>query len=156
MRRATGGALARWAGTMDAPLKVTERIEFPPPALMWRFGPAGGPGGQHANRSHTRVELGIDLVNSTSLPPDLRPRVLANLAHRLTDGELWVSVDETRSQWRNRQLARKRMRDVIAEAAKPPAPPRRKTKPSRAARQRRLDEKRKQSELKKSRRRPEA
>ena len=141
--------------TVDDSLRVTDDIEFPAAALMWRFGPSGGPGGQHANRAHTRVELGIDLVNSTSIPSHLRVRVLDALESRLVDGELWVVVDETRSQWRNRQLARRRMRELIEEAAKPPAPPRRPTKPSRSAKRRRLDAKRRRSEVKRSRRRPD-
>ena len=77
-------------------------------------------------RAHTRAELSIDLVNSTALPPDLRVRVLRAL-ERLVDGELWVVVDETRSQRRNRQLARRR----------------------------RLQSKRRRGELKRSRRRPD-
>ncbi len=141
---------------MDESLKVNDEIEFPAPALIWRFGPTGGPGGQHANRAHTRVELGVDLENSTALPPHLRARVLRALRPRLTDGELWVSVDETRSQWRNRQLARRRLKELVAEAARPPAPPRRSTKPSRAARRRRLEDKRHRSETKRGRRPPEA
>ncbi|MDH3498788.1 MAG: alternative ribosome rescue aminoacyl-tRNA hydrolase ArfB [Acidimicrobiia bacterium] len=140
---------------MDESLHISDDLVFPAAALMWRFGPTGGPGGQHANRAHTRVELGIDLVNSTSIPAHLRVRVLDALDSRLVDGELWVVVDETRSQWRNRQLARKRMRELIGEAAKPPAPPRRRTKPSRASQRRRLDQKRRRGDLKRSRRRPD-
>ena len=135
-------------------LFITDSFVFPSAALMWRFGPSGGPGGQHANRAHTRAELGLDIVNSTAIPPELRARVLAALDGDLVDGELWVVVDETRSQWRNRQLARRRMKERILEATKPPAPPRRRTKPSRAAKRRRVEEKRRRGEIKRGRKRP--
>jgi ribosome-associated protein len=136
-------------------LVITDSFVFPSAALMWRFGPSGGPGGQHANRAHTRAELGIDIVNSTAIPPELRARVIRALEPDLVDGELWVVVDETRSQWRNRQLARRQMKDKVLEAAKPPPPPRRRTTPSRAAKRRRLDEKRRRSETKRGRKRPD-
>ncbi len=137
-------------------LTVGSGLVAPADELRWTFGPSGGPGGQHANRSNTRAELRFDLAGSPSIPDDLRPRMLAALEQRLVAGVVVVIVDESRSQWRNRQIARRRLADLLAAAARPPAPPRKRTRPGRAARERRLEAKRRRSETKRLRRRPDA
>lgn len=139
----------------DPDLTITPTWTIPAAELNWTFGPSGGPGGQHANRAHTRAELRFDVAGTASLDDTKRNRVLANLEPRLTDGVLAVVVDESRSQFRNRQIARKRLAELLAEAVRPPAAPRRPTKPGRAARRRRVDEKRKRGEVKRLRRKPE-
>jgi ribosome-associated protein len=141
---------------MSDDLVVNAEIAISDDELLWTFTTSGGPGGQHANRSNTRAELRFDLAGSPSIPDGMREQMTGTLANRLVGGVIVVTVDESRSQWRNRQIARKRMADLLADAARPPAPPRRRTKPSRAARQRRLDSKRRRSETKRLRRRPGA
>ena len=74
---------------------------------------------------------------------------------RLRNGVLTVSSDESRSQWRNRQLARRQLAEMVAEGLRPAPPPRRSTKPSRAAKRRRLESKRARSRIKQLRRRPD-
>lgn len=140
----------------NSDLVVNDAITIPERELIWSFGPSGGPGGQHANRAHTRAELRFDLAGSPSIPETMRERMLDRLAGRLQDGSLALSVDESRSQWRNRQIARRRLAELLAEAARPEPPSRRATKPSRAARRRRLEQKRARGELKRLRRPPEA
>lgn len=135
-------------------LAVSGQVVIPAGELIWRFDPSGGPGGQHANRSSTRVTLSFDIATSASLSGGLRERALRNLADQLEDGVLTVQDSSTRSQWRNRQLARRKLAAALAEAMRPPAPPRRRTKPSRAARERRLASKRARAETKRLRRRP--
>jgi ribosome-associated protein len=135
-------------------LAVNGQVVIPAGELVWRFDPSGGPGGQHANRSSTRVTLAFDVGGSPSLPEELRDRAIANLDDRLEAGVLTVQISSTRSQWRNRQLARRQLATELAQAMRPPAPPRRRTKPSRAARERRLADKRARSETKRLRRRP--
>ncbi len=135
-------------------LVVTEHITIPSAELMWRFDTSGGAGGQHANRSSTRVELGLDVSTSTGFDDESRNRVLSNLAERIHNGVLSVQVGESRSQWRNRQLARRRLADLLRTALRPPPPPRKRTRPRRAARERRLADKRARSETKQLRRRP--
>ena len=141
---------------MTEDLTVNADIVIPGDELLWTFSTSGGPGGQHANRSNTRAELRFDLPASTSIPDHLRPRMLAAVGERLVGGMIVVVADDSRSQWRNRQIARKRLADLLNEAARPPSPPRRRTRPSRAARQRRLDSKRRRSQTKRMRRKPEA
>ena len=117
--------------------------------LSERFMPSGGPGGQHANRSNTRVELRFDAAGSTSLSERQRERVVERLG-----AEVRVVVDEERSQARNRDIARQRLGARIASALVRETP-RRPTKPSRGAKRRRLQDKKRRSELKQQRRRPE-
>ncbi|MEZ5267779.1 MAG: alternative ribosome rescue aminoacyl-tRNA hydrolase ArfB [Microthrixaceae bacterium] len=117
--------------------------------LSERFMPSGGPGGQHANRSNTRVELRFDAAGSSSLSERQRERVVERLG-----AEVRVVVDEERSQARNRDIARQRLGARIASALVRETP-RRPTKPSRGAKRRRLQDKKRRSELKQQRRRPE-
>ena len=135
-------------------LVVTPMLTIPADELSWRFDPSGGPGGQHANKSSTRVELMLDIGASTAFDDASRSRVIENLGPQLSAGVLVVRVGDSRSQWRNRQIARRRMAETLQEALRPPQPKRRPTKPSRAARERRLAEKRSRSETKRMRRRP--
>ncbi len=132
-------------------LKISDAITIPAGELVWTFSPTGGPGGQHANRSSTRAELRFDVGASRAFDDETRQRVLTRLA---TEGVVTIIVDETRSQWRNRQIARQRLADRIESALEPDPPRRRRTRPSRAARRRRIDEKRARSRTKSLRRRP--
>ena len=129
-------------------LQVTPVCAIPLDELSVRFGPSGGPGGQHANRSNTRVELRFDVAGSPSLTDAQRARLVARLGP-----EVRVVADDERSQARNRSLATERLAEVLARALHEPRP-RRATRPSAAARQRRLDDKRAQSERKRDRRPP--
>ena len=129
---------------------------IPAAELQWRFSRSGGPGGQSVNTTDSRVELSYDLAGSTALPDHLRARALANLEGRLVRGVLTVVASEHRSQWRNRQAALNRLRTTLVEAIAPPGPRRQPTRPSRGARQRRLDTKRVRSNIKRMRRPPSA
>jgi ribosome-associated protein len=116
--------------------------------LDWRFGPSGGPGGQHANRAHTRAEVRFDVRTSSALSDVQRARLLARLGDMVV-----VSADDERSQLRNRRLALDRLRRRLAEALRVD-PPRRPTRPTRGAVERRLEAKRHQAARKRERRRP--
>lgn len=140
---------------MDEPLEILPGVAIPAAELTWRFDPSGGPGGQHANRASSRAELSFDLGASPSVPDDLRARLLSNLGPRARNGLVIVTVDESRSQWRNRAIARKRLERLLREACRLPRS-RRVTKPSAAARRRRREEKRRRTETKNLRKRPEA
>lgn len=129
-------------------------ITVPEAELEWAFDTSGGPGGQHANRNATRVTLTLDLTASQAVPDAVRDRLLDRLANRVREGAISVVVDESRSQWRNRAIARERMAEML-ETALRPRRARRRTKPSRAARRRRLRDKRHRSEIKRLRSRPD-
>ena len=112
---------------------------------------SGGPGGQHANKTSTRVTLRWSVVDSAVLRPWMRDRLLEKLAPRLTTaGELVIHVDATRSQSTNHETARERMATLIRDALVRQAP-RRPTRPSRAAKQRRIDAKKQRGTIKKTR-----
>jgi ribosome-associated protein len=133
---------------------VVRGVEIPDTDLRWRFSRAGGPGGQSVNTSDSRVELSFDLAASTALPHDQRDRAMVALASRLVDGVVTVAASEHRSQWRNRQAALARLQQILHDATAPPPAPRRSTRPSRAARQRRLDAKRRRGDTKRLRQPP--
>ena len=129
--------------------------DIPDDELEWRFSTSGGPGGQHANRTASRAELRFDITTSRAFDSASKDRILSRLGDRAPGGVVTIVADDTRSQWRNRQIARARLDDLLDAALRPPPPPRRKTRPSRAARERRLSDKRAQSRRKQQRRRPD-
>lgn len=131
-------------------LQVTRTCRIPLGELEWRFDASGGPGGQHANTSNTRVEVRFDVAGS----PSLGPRQKARLLSRLGPVVRVVASDE-RSQTRNRQLALDRLRRRLADALHV-EPHRHPTKPTRGAKERRLQAKRQRGEIKRGRGRPEA
>jgi ribosome-associated protein len=139
------------AADLDDDLEVG-RFRIPASELSWSFGPTGGPGGQHANRSNTRAELRFDLGGSGIFPD--AAWMIDRLGNRAIDGVVVVVADESRSQWRNRAIARKRLAEWLLESMKRPTK-RRATKPTRASQRARLDTKRARSETKRLRRRPD-
>ncbi|MCM0678550.1 aminoacyl-tRNA hydrolase [Micromonospora phytophila] len=137
---------------MDDGLRVTDRWVVPAGELRERFSRSSGPGGQGVNTTDSRVELSFDLAGSPGLPGSLRARALERLAARLVDGVLTVVASEHRAQLANREAARERMTALLREAVAPPPPPRRPTRPSRGAKERRLADKKRQSQRKRDRR----
>lgn len=117
-------------------------------AVSWTATRSGGPGGQHANTTDSAVTITID-VAATGLASPLIERVTAALGPTVT-----ATSSRSRSQWRNRQLAWAEALARLDEAAAPPPPPRAKTRPSRAARETRLRDKRAVGERKRARQRP--
>ena len=122
--------------------------------LTERFAKSSGPGGQGVNTTDSKVQLSLDVAACASLSDAQRRRILRNLEHHLDGTVLTVSTSTQRSQVRNRAEARERMAALLREALAPPPPPRRKTKPTRGSVRRRLEAKKRRSELKSTRRRP--
>src|SRR5579875_809122 len=133
------------------PLVVNRHVVVPPHELEWRFSRSCGPGGQSVNTTDSRVELRYDLTHSSALSPLLRARALRRLEGRLVDGAVTVVAAEQRSQLRNRQAALDRLAALLREAVAPPPKPRRATRPSKAAVERRLSDKRRRSQTKRLR-----
>lgn len=131
-------------------------VSIPEHELAWRFSRSSGPGGQSVNTTDSRVELLFDLEGSPSVPEHLRDRALARLAGRLVDGRVSVTASEYRSQHRNREAARARLGELLERAFAPPAAKRRPTRPTRGSKERRLAGKRRRSDIKSLRRRPDA
>ena len=140
---------------MTEDVRVDASLTIPADELVIRASRSGGPGGQHVNTTSSRIELRWDVRASRAPDESQRARLLERLASRLTaDGVLVLHASEHRSQLRNREAAVGRLRTLVAEALIEPEE-RRATRPSRAARRRRLDEKRVRGRTKELRRRPE-
>lgn len=131
-------------------LRITRTCVIAPEELEWRFSSSGGPGGQHANTSNTRVELLFDIEGSPSLGPRQRARLMERLGPRVR-----VVASERRSQLQNRELAIERLRERLAGALHVDAP-RVATRPSRSAKRVRVEQKRRVGERKRTRRPPRA
>ena len=140
---------------MDEPLQITRSFVVPVGELSERFSHASGPGGQGVNTTDSRVELTFDVAGSPCVPAELRPRLLSRLGGRLVDGRLTVTASDERRQLANRRLARARLAQLLREAAAPPPPRRRPTKPTRGSKERRLAGKKRRSEIKRHRGRPQ-
>lgn len=126
------------------------RLTLPESELSWRFTRSSGPGGQHVNTSDTRVELTWSFATTTALTDAQRERARLALRSRLVDGRITIVSSQYRSQLRNRDAARVRLEQLVAQAIVPPRT-RHATKPSRAARARRVDAKKRRGEIKRSR-----
>jgi ribosome-associated protein len=131
-------------------IRVTPAIELDERLITERFVRASGPGGQNVNKVASAVELRFDL-RSSSLPPDLKDRIAALAGSRLTsDGVIVIDSRQHRTQAQNRDAARTRLVELVRLAARP-RKLRRRTKPTGAAREKRLASKKRRSAVKASR-----
>jgi len=135
-----------------ADLPVSDRLVVPAGALSWRFSRSSGPGGQGVNTADSRVELSVAPLELPGLSEHQQQRLAQRLSGRLVDGVLTIAASEHRQQLRNRQAARERMAAVLRAALAPPAPSRRRTKPTRGSQERRIEAKKQRGQLKKQRR----
>jgi ribosome-associated protein len=137
-----------------APIWITGSLTIDPGEIEESFVRASGPGGQHVNTTSSAVQLRFDVRRSPSLPEDVRQRLEHLAGRRLTqDGVLVLMEQGERSQKRNREEVLARLVALIREAARRPTP-RKKTRPTRASKLRRLDDKKKQGTLKSLRSKP--
>ncbi len=132
-------------------IPIDDTLAIPDEEVTFATSRSGGPGGQNVNKLETRVTLRFDLAGSPSLSEEQKTRLRERLATRITrDGVLQVSSQKHRSQGANRDAAVERFAELLRENLRE-EPPRKKTRPSRAAKARRLDEKRRQSQRKRER-----
>ena len=135
-------------------LVVTPNLSIPLAEIVIRATPSSGPGGQHVNRSATRIEAVWNVTASPVLTPAQRSRLQLRLATRLDgDGNLRVVASDRRSQLQNRSAALERLSGVVSRALAVPKA-RRATKPTRASKERRLDSKKRRGTTKRERRQP--
>jgi ribosome-associated protein len=136
-------------------LRIDERITIPAAEISLAATRSSGPGGQHVNTADTRIQLRWNLAESRALTAADRDLAQRRLAARLTkEGELVLECDQHRSQRRNRAECLRRFAAILRDALRRPTP-RKRTRPTRAARARRLADKRKRGEVKKARRDPD-
>lgn len=136
---------------MSDDLEVTERVTIPREELSIRASRSGGAGGQHVNTSSTRIELLWNAGQSRAIPESMRDGVLQRLRSRINaDGFIRIVSSEHRSQLRNRQAAEERLAKLVRGALTVPRA-RRKTAPTRASKEARLDSKKRRAEIKKRR-----
>lgn len=135
-------------------IEIATHIAIPDSELVERFVTASGPGGQNVNKVASAVELRFDLAASPSLPEDLRQRLLARRDRRVTgEGVLVIQAQRFRDQGRNREDARERLAAFIQAGLYVPKK-RVATRPSKAAKQRRLDAKSGRASIKRNRGKP--
>jgi len=136
----------------DGVLEVSEEVAIPRAELEYRATRAGGAGGQHVNTSSTRIELLWNVTRSGALDDERRARVATRLATRI-DGEGWLRVVSSarRSQQQNREAAEARLVELV-RGALVVQKRRRPTKPTRASKEKRIEEKKKRGETKRMRR----
>ena len=130
----------------DEDLRTTSGLVVPSAALQWSFARSGGAGGQHINKTSSKATLTVAISEITG------PEVLVRRVTTALSIKVRVTNQTSRSQWRNRQLCLTQLKEIIDNAAKPPTPDRRKSKPTRASVKRRLEGKRHASKKKESRR----
>jgi len=136
----------------SAPIWVTGSLTLDPSEIEESFVRAAGPGGQHVNKTSSAVQLRFDVRRSPSLPDDVRWRLEKLAGSRLTnDGVLVLIAQSQRSQKRNREEALERLVELVREAARRPTP-RVKTRVSKAAKRRRVDDKKRHGTIKALRR----
>jgi ribosome-associated protein len=133
---------------VDEGLRVNEEVLIPLDEIELRASRSSGPGGQHANVTESRIEAVFDVQASAALSGEQRELLQRRLGDRVS-----AVAQDARSQARNRELALERLREKLAGGLRRPKP-RRPTRPTAAARERRLEQKRRTSERKAQRRRP--
>lgn len=136
---------------MSDDIIINDLVTIPASELQYTASRSSGPGGQHVNKTDSRIQVRWNIPSSSALSDFLKQRVMKVLATRLTeDGDLLLASDSNRSQRRNKDDVTQRLAALVRDALVPPKP-RRKTKPTRASRQKRLDEKKRRSDVKRQR-----
>jgi len=135
-------------------LVINHNIRIPLREFHFSFARSSGPGGQNVNKVNSKAILRWAIFDSPSIPPAVRHRFLEKFYTKVSaEGNVVVSSDRFRDQSRNKSDCLEKLRSLLLQVAKPPIR-RRATKPSRRAKQKRIDRKRKQSKKKQMRRRP--
>ena len=140
---------------MGTKLLLTKGISIPLSELQFRFSRSGGHGGQNVNKVETRVVLLFDLAHSKTLTVDQRQSIMKQLHSRVgDDGMLQLVAQRSRNQWRNRQDAIERFIEIMRKALTPKKP-RRATRASASSIEKRIQDKKRRSDIKKARRQRE-
>jgi ribosome-associated protein len=135
-------------------LFITPTLQIPDEEFIWSFARSGGPGGQNVNKVASKALLRWNVAATNALPADVKNRLAEQQKRFFTqDGELIITSQLTRDQDRNRDDCLEKLRAILLQALVVPKA-RRKTKPSRGSKRRRLENKKRRSDVKQARRRP--
>ncbi len=135
-------------------LEITPTLQIPDTEFTWAFARSGGPGGQNVNKVASKAALRWQIATSSALPEEVKIRLALQQKRFFTqDGELIIVSQRYRDQERNREDCLEKLRAIILQALAVPKA-RKKTKPSRGAKRRRLQDKKQRSDIKQQRRRP--
>ena len=132
-------------------LIINPGLVIPSKELYWRFSRSSGSGGQHINKTDTRVNLSFDIEKSKALTSYQKHQVKKRLRNQIINATITVVTQEHRSQYKNRKLALLRLREILAKALEPTPKARKATKPTKSSQRRRIDSKKKHGEKKQSR-----
>tara|TARA_E500000331_G_C17011581_1_gene606655 strand:+ start:336 stop:758 length:423 start_codon:yes stop_codon:yes gene_type:complete len=132
-------------------LRIKTNLEIPANEINWRFSRSSGAGGQNVNKTDSRVEIVFNVYASKALSSYHKHRISIRNDVKLVNGCICIAVQDTRSQYQNRQLALNRFASTLRELLKPPAKKRRETIPTRSSQRKRVDSKKKRGELKRNR-----
>jgi len=132
-------------------LRINTKLEIPDNEIKWRFSRSSGAGGQNVNKTDSRAEIVFNVSESRTLTPYQKYRISIQDEVKLTNGCICIAVQDKRTQYQNRQLALTRLTYTLRELLKPPPKTRRETIPTRSSQRRRIESKKKRSELKRNR-----
>ena len=132
-------------------LTINTKLEIPVNEIQWRFSRSSGAGGQNVKQTDSRVEKVVNVYESKTLTPYQKHRISIQDEVKLSNGCICIAVQDKRTQYQNRQLALTRLTSILREILKPPPKKRRGTIPTRSSQRKRLESKKKRSELKRNR-----
>ena len=132
-------------------LTPSSRFVIPAHEIQWRFSKSSGPGGQKVNKTDSRVEAIFDVNKAKSLSPDQKKLINDQFKSKLINGCICITVQEHRTQLKNRQLALSRLSSTLRNLLSPPPKERRATKPTRSSAKKRVQSKKRRGEVKKNR-----
>ena len=132
-------------------LRINTKLEIPSNEIQWRFSRSSGAGGQNINKTDSRAEIVFNVYKSKTLTPYQKHKILIQHEVKLVNGSICIAVQDKRTQYQNRQLALSRLALTLQELLKPPPKKRRKTIPTYSSQKKRVESKKKRSELKRNR-----
>ena len=132
-------------------LRINTKLEIPDNEIKWRFSRSSGAGGQNVNKTDSRAEIVFNVSESKTLTPYQKYRISIQDEVKLSNGCICIAVQDKRTQYQNRQLALTRLTSTLRELLKPPPKKRRETIPTRSSQRKRIESKKKRSELKRNR-----